>query len=231
MRTGIWAIGAGFAWCLFAHDAAVAADAYPQMAPLAQYQSAGAADEIALARSAAPEAVSGNAEILILGKSGYEPAVRGNNGFVCIVERSWGKDFDDPEFWNPGVRAPICFNAAATRSVLAAYLEKTRWVLAGVSKADMLTRTQAELAANSVVMPEAGAMCFMMSKQGYLSDRDGHWHPHLMFYVAHMDGAAWGADLKGSPIYSAAGNPEPITTFFVPVARWSDGTDATMAMH
>jgi len=26
-------------------------------------------------------------------------------------------------------------------------------------------------------------MCYVLSKQGYLNDRDGHWHPHVMFYV------------------------------------------------
>ena len=50
-------------------------------------------------------------------------------------------------------------------------------------------------------------MSFMMSKQGYLSDADGHWHPHLMFFVAHTDAAAWGANLRGSPIIAAQSDP------------------------
>ena len=32
--------------------------------------------------------------------------------------------------------------------------------------------------------PEPGAMCYMMSKQGYLSDHDGHSRPHLMFFTS-----------------------------------------------
>jgi len=50
---------------------------------------------------------------------------------------------------------------------------------------------------------EPGAMCYMVSKQGYLSDQDGHWHPHLMFFVWQADPAAWGADLPGSPVISS----------------------------
>jgi hypothetical protein len=71
--------------------------------------------EIALARSAAPESISRDAEVLVLGRHGFDAAVKGKNGFGCIVERSWASA-PDPDFWNPKVRTPICFNAAAARS-------------------------------------------------------------------------------------------------------------------
>jgi hypothetical protein len=64
----------------------------------------------------------------------------------------------------------------------------------------------------------------MLSKQGYLNDRAGHWHPHLMFFVAQADPAAWGADLPGSPIIAVNDTWEHLTTFMVPVREWSDGT-------
>jgi hypothetical protein len=154
--------------------------------------------------------------------------VKGKNGFVCLVQRSWAAGFDDAEFWNPKLRAPICFNSAAVRTVLPGYLERTQWVLAGISKSGMIDRTRTALNANTFVAPEPGAMSFMMSKQGYLSDADGHWHPHLMFFVARTDAAAWGANLRGSPIIAAQSDPEPITTFFVPVTKWSDGAPDMM---
>jgi hypothetical protein len=98
----------------------------------------------------------------------------------------------------------------------------------GISKSDMIDRTRTALNANIFAAPEPGAMSFMMSKQGYLSDADGHWHPHLMFFVAHTDAAAWGANMRGSPIIAAQSDPEPITTFFIPVTKWSDGTPDVM---
>lgn len=204
---------------------------YPSMAPIAQYRVTPRSEEIALARSAAPMSISGNADVLTLASHGYETAVKGKNGFVCVVERSWAVGFDDAQFWNPKVRSPICFNAAAARSVLPAYLQRTEWVLAGVSRSAMLARTKAALAANTLLAPEPGAMCYMMSRQGYLSDADGHWHPHLMFFIAHTDGASWGANLDGSPVFAAQGDPEPVTTFMVPVIKWSDGTPAVMEMY
>ena len=236
MRTRGWLIGPAFglAFLSCAIGPAVSGDtkpSYPAMAPLAQYQTASPADEIALARSAAPASIVGNAEFMTFGKSGYETAVKGTNGFVCLVERSWGANFNDPQFWNPRVRAPICFNSIAARTALPEYLERTKWVLAGVSTSDMTARIRAAIAAGTFVEPEAGAMSYMMSKQGYLSDADGHWHPHLMFFVARTNAAAWGANLAGSPVIAAEGNPEPITTFLVPVTKWSDGTPAVMEMQ
>ena len=88
------------------------------MAPIEQYRIANQADEIAMARSAAPPSISTDAEVLTLGAKGYETAAKGKNGFVCIVERSWASGVDDAEFWNPKERAPICFNPASARSVL-----------------------------------------------------------------------------------------------------------------
>ena len=103
---------------------------YPSMAPLDQYLMERNA-EIALARSAAPESISRDAEVMVLGRHGYETAVKGKNGFVCMVERSWTAGIDDPDFWNPKLRAPICFNPPAARSYLPLTIKKTELVLAG----------------------------------------------------------------------------------------------------
>jgi hypothetical protein len=224
----------GLAFLLGAIGSACADDAkpdYPTMAPIEQYRVASASEEIALSRSAAPASISGDASVLTLGDHGYETALKGRNGFVCLVQRSWAFGFDQAEFWNPKFRAPICFNAVAARTILPAYLERTEWVIAGVSKADMIKRTSAELAAKRIATPELGAVAFMLSKQAYLGDLTGHWHPHLMFFLTHPDVADWGADLHGSPVFAAQGNFEPFTTFFVLVPRWSDGTPAVMEMH
>jgi hypothetical protein len=204
---------------------------YPAMAPVEQYRVASASDEIALSRSAAPISISGDASVLTLGDHGYETALKGKNGFVCLVQRSWAAGFDDADFWNPKLRAPICFNPAAARTILPAYLERTEWAVAGVSKADMINRTSAELAASRIATPEPGAVAFMMSKQGYLGDAAGHWHPHLMFFFAHPNVADWGADLHGSPVFAAKDDSQRITTFFVLVPTWSDGTPAVVEMH
>jgi hypothetical protein len=88
---------------------------YPAMAPLEEYLIADRDAEIALARSAAPAAISKDASVVVLTRKGYQTAVEGKNGFVCLVDRAWSSPFDDPEFWNPKKRGPTCMNAAAVR--------------------------------------------------------------------------------------------------------------------
>jgi hypothetical protein len=200
---------------------------YPNMAPLEKYLSASPA-EIALARSAGPASVSDKAEIRVLGAHGYETAVKGTNGFVCYVARSWDDDVDNAEFWNPKLRGPMCLNPAAVRSYLPIYLERTQWVLSGVSRTEILARTKAAIAAKQIRTPEAGSMAFMLSKDGYLGDSaGGPWHPHVMFWGPPVAGAEWGADLPDSPVISNPSDLLPLTMFFVPVRKWSDGTLAT----
>jgi hypothetical protein len=185
------------------------------------------ASEIALARSAAPAAISDKATVLTLDPQGYQAAVRGTNGFTCLVERSWMAPFASPDFWNPKIRGPVCYNPAACGSVLAYTLRRTKLVLAGNSKEKILDELRAALARNELPSPEPGAMSFMMSKDGYLSDTDGHWHSHLMFHVPKVAGASWGANLPGSPVVLDDREfPEPQTIFMVPVSHWSDGTTA-----
>jgi len=204
---------------------------YPNMAPVEQYMMADRNAEIALARSAAPESIARDAEVMVLGGHGYETAVKGKNGFVCIVQRSWSAGIDDPNFWNPKLRGPTCFNPPAVRSYLPLVIKKTEMILAGKSKAQMVEGIKAGLDKKELPTQETGAMCYMLSKDGYLSDTAGHWHPHLMFFVPQTGAQNWGADLPGSPILASEDPEDRLTIFMVPVAKWSDGTADVMEKH
>ena len=204
---------------------AIQGNGYAAIAPIEQYRMA-RQDEIELAKSAAPPSVADHAEVLVLGERGYETAVKGSNGFVCFVGRSWDVHFTNPEFWNPKIRSPQCMNAASARSVLPRYLTRTKWVLAGVPRAEMQRREAAARAAGRLKPPERDAMCFMLSKGGYLNDEGGHWHPHVMFFAPRIDVAKWGANLAGSPVMADSTSYDDADIFFVVVAKWSDGTRA-----
>ncbi len=204
---------------------------YSSMASIDQYLMTDRNAEIALARSGAPEAISREARILVLARHGYETGVEGKNGWVCVVERSWMPPFDNPEFRNPKLRGPICFNPPAARSVLPITYSRTEMVLAGLSKARIIDNAKAAYDNHQLPALESGAMSYVMSKDAYLTDADGHNMSHLMFYAPLMDGATWGADLPGSPVMlnlQFHGAPEPITVFMVPVGKWSDGTAAPL---
>jgi hypothetical protein len=195
---------------------------YPKMAPLDRYLMQRDA-EIALARGAAPDSISREADVFVLGAHGYEAAVKGKNGFVCAVLRSWVVNADDPGFWNPRLRAPICFNAAAARSYWPIDIKKTELLLAGMPKDRMFETIQSRFDNRQLPALEPGAMCYMMSRDGYLNDTDGHWHPHLMFFVPQTSELAWGAGLPGAPIFAAQEPANHVTVFMIPVKKWSDG--------
>lgn len=210
---------------------------YATMAPIEQYLMDRDA-EIALARSAAPDAISHDASVIVLTRHGYETAVQGKNGWVCWVGRGWMAMFDHPEFWNPKVRAADCLNPPAARSVLPYAYKRTELLLAGHSKLEVIAAIKAAMDKKELPAVEPGTVSYMMSKGSYLTDEGGHNSPHLMFFQTNKDDAAWGANLVNSPVLavnywylSAEAYPQlksfpPLSVFLVGVGKWSDGTPA-----
>jgi hypothetical protein len=200
-----------------------AAVPYPKMAAMDQYLMAPDA-EVALARSAAPDSISKDADVLVLDRHGYQTAIKGHNGFVCLVQRSWTAPIDDPNFWNPKLRGPICLNPAAVRSFLPRVVKRTTLVLAGKTKEQLSDGMKAAFQAKEIPAIEPGSMGYMLSKQGYLGDQNGHWHPHIMIFLPPAEETEWGANLPGSPIFGSSDPTDRLSVFFIPVAKWSDGS-------
>ncbi len=204
---------------------------YPAMAALDQYLIPDENAEIELARSAAPASISDAAEVMVLRRDGYMTAVKGSNGFVCMVERSWANTTDNPQFWNPKVRAPHCFNSAAASTFLPFFLMKTRLVLAGKSQTEVAAAMKLALDKKELPSLAPGTIVYMMSKQQYLNDDGKSWHPHVMFYVSGDSEKSWGANLPGSPVMAAYDPEQQVTTFFVLADKWSDGTPGPSMEH
>jgi hypothetical protein len=226
---------------MLAATAAAAAPAkpYDRMAPVDAYLM-DRAQEIALARSAAPASISKDATVLVMTRTGYETAVTGSNGFVCWVARGFAGATDWPERWNPKIRAAGCDNPQAARTVTEIAKLRTAMTLTGHSDAETATRIQAALRSKKIPPLAPGAMCYMMSKSSYLSDEGDHDMAHVMFYVPLKDGADWGANAAGSPVFGgnywfyspdhqaqAAALPS-LSVLLVGVGNWSDGTPTAM---
>ncbi len=201
---------------------------YPRMLPLSRYMM-GRNAEISLAQTAAPPALSRHATVLVLTAHGYAVAEKGSNGFTCIVERGWMPPFDQRDFWSPYIRAPICYNAAASRTVLQYTLDRTKLALAGLTRIQIYARIRAM----SLPTPEPGSMSYMLSKQQNLGEDVGSWHPHVMVHLPKSysagNGAEWGADLPGSPVVFDGDHhmtPEPQAILMILVGKWSDGSSA-----
>jgi hypothetical protein len=172
---------------------------YASMAPLDQYLMVDRDAEIAMALSAAPEAISRDADVFVLGRHGSETAVNGRNGFVCVVERSWMLPYDGPEFWNPKVRLPLCLNPPAARSHLPITFSQTELAFSGMSKTQMFDRTQTVFDKSELPVPEPGSMYYMSKRQNF-GPKYGNADPHLMFWFPQKDHMNWGADFPGSPV-------------------------------
>lgn len=196
------------------------------------------AEEIDLARSAAPNSISGEATILVLTPTGYETAITGTNGFVCMVGRAFAGPFDWPERLNPKIRAAECQNPQAARSVLPFARLRTALFLAGRTIAETIDRIKIALSTGEIPPLESGAMSYMMSKSSYLTDEGDHNLPHVMFFVAVKDSADWGANAPGAPFMGGnywSSTPSlgaetadlPLLSVFITgAATWSDGTPA-----
>src|SRR5579872_3559678 len=208
---------------------------YPKMAPIEQYLMDSDA-EIALARSAAPDAISHEASVLVLTRHGYETAVEGKSGWVCWVGRGWMAMFDNPEFWSPKVRAADCLNPPAARSVLPYAYKRIELLLAGHSKQEVIAAIKSAIDKKELPALEPAAFSYMMSKSSYLTDSGGHNMPHVMFYEAVGDDAASSVDVPNSPVMgvnywylSAEVYPQlkyfpPLSVFLIGAGKWSDGT-------
>jgi len=212
-----------------------AQNAYPKMAPVEEYLMDRTA-EIALARSAAPDAISRDAAVLVLTRRGYETAVEGKNGWVCWVGRSWLAMFDHPEFWNPKVRAADCLNPPAARSLLPYAHKRTEMLLAGHSKQEVVAAIKSAIDKKELPALEPNAVSYMMSKSSYLTDDGDHNIPHIMFFQSAKDGSVWGANLTNSPVaavnywylsdesYPQLKSFPTLSVFLIVVDKWSDGT-------
>lgn len=199
------------------------------MGPIAPYLMSDQQAEIVLARTGGPPAIAAHADVLVLKSHGFVTAVKGTNGFVCVVERSWASPFDDTEFWNPQERGPDCYNPPAARTEIPILLQQAQWALAGLSKKQIEEKTNAAVADHTFKSPEPGAFGFMLSKQGHLNHAHGPWHPHMMFFVSREQVAGFGPDVNNSPTMSVSRGALS-TLVMVPVPTWSDGSPAPQMM-
>ena len=151
--------------------------------------------EIALARTAAPAAVSRDATVMVLTERGFEVAVKGTSGVTCVVNRS-----------HPLSLEPHCFDAEASATVLPMELRRTELLREGKSNEEIDREIAAGLLSGKYRLPRRPAMSYMMSSEQVLYNDEGQkvgkWEPHLMIFYPHLTYADLG--LGGTPSTQAA---------------------------
>ncbi|PYS69966.1 MAG: hypothetical protein DMF69_15165 [Acidobacteria bacterium] len=153
--------------------------------------------EIALARSAAPANISDRATIKVLTRSGYEVAYKGDNGFVCMVMRSWAAPTYTPTqfrdlVYDATVRAPICFDPSASRTVMPYYELRSKLGLERKTPNQIGEAIQAAYAKGELPRRDAVSFAYMWSADQNLGPGIGHWHPHMMIFAPYYDNSMVG---------------------------------------
>jgi hypothetical protein len=185
--------------------------------PLSEYMMTPEA-EVALARSAAPEDISGHATVKILTPSGYKVATQGDNDFVCLVMRGWAAPTFTPVqlrdlVYYAKLRAPICFNPVASRTVLPLQELRARLGMEGKTPDQIAEAVQAAYAKGELPKMEMVAFAYMFSADQDLGPQVGHWHPHMMVYTPYYENSMLGGNQPGVlPIVGDdAGTPFAVT--------------------
>lgn len=193
------------------------------------------AQEIALSRSAAPPAISDAASVLVLQSNGsYREAEAGTNGWTCFTGRSWtapaqfkdGKRIWSERNFNPSIKAPQCFNAAATPAMLAVHKLATWHLMQGASTDQVDLEIGHAITSGKIQPPGNGAMSYMFSPDQVLTPDGGRFHPHVMLYMPHVtqDSYGEGSPMRGVPLVTEGGSL--FATTVILSSHWSDGTPA-----
>ena len=199
--------------------ALAAAGQYP---PIADYMMPKDA-EIALAQSAAPASISEHATLKLLTASGYETVREGNNGFVCLVMRAWAAPTYTPAafrdlVYDATVRAPICFDPVATRTVLPYYALRSKLGSQGKAPDEIADGVQAAYARGELPKRDTVSFAYMWSADQNLGPGIGHWHPHVMVFAPYYENAMVGGNEFGSPLPQVTDDARtPFTVVVIPV--------------
>jgi hypothetical protein len=202
--------------------AVMAAPAAAQSPALSEYQMTQNA-EIALAKSAAPLNVSGRATIKVLTTSGYQIAREGDNGFVCMVMRGWSAPTYTPAhfrglIYDATVRAPICFDPGAARTVMPYYELRSKLGMEGKSPDQIAEALQRAYVKGELPKRDTVSFAYMWSADQNLGSGIGHWHPHMMIFAPYYVNSMVGGNEFGSPLPQVSDDAgTPFTVVVIPV--------------
>jgi hypothetical protein len=179
--------------------------------------------EIALAKSAAPANISDHATIKVLTASGYEVVHPGNNGFVCMVMRGWAAPTYTPTqfrnlVYDATVRAPICFDPPASRSVMPYYELRSKLGMEGKTPNQIAESLQAAYVTGKLPKRESVSFAYMWSADQSLGPGIGAWHPHMMIFAPYYENSMLGGNEFGHALPQVSDDAgTPFTVVVIPV--------------
>jgi hypothetical protein len=98
------------------------------------------------------------------------------------------------------VRAPICFNPEASRTVLPYYELRSKLGMEGKTRDQIAEGVQAAYAKGELRSGIVSVLLAMWSADQNLASGVGHWHPHMMVFAPYYDNSMLGNNQFGSPL-------------------------------
>jgi hypothetical protein len=182
------------------------------------------AEEIALARSAAPAEISALADVWVLRDGGPVKVHTGTNGAACMVNRDL----------HEGSLYPICYDREGAATSMQRELLELQLRMQGKEE-DEIARAVADAFANGKLRtPTKPSIAYMMSPRQVLFSSAkaegrhvGAWHPHVMIAMPDAKGSDFGlATPSKVDVMSFDYEGTPSAQLVVKVPAWSDGTPA-----
>jgi len=179
--------------------------------------------EIALARSAAPASISDRATVKVLTPSGFQVVHEGDNGFVCMVMRGWSAPSYTPAqfrglVYDASIRAPICFNPEAARTVVPYYELRSQLGMEGKGPDQIAAGIQAAYATGKLQRRDGMSLAYMWSADQQLGSGVGAWHPHMMVFAPYYENAMLGDNAFGSLLPQVSDDAgTPFSVVVIPV--------------
>lgn len=182
-------------------------------------------EEIALAKSAAPAAISDRATIEVLTEKGFQVAHQGDDGFVCFVMRGFtgAPTFTPAQFrfmaYDPKTLAPICLNPQAVKEVLPYYELRTKLGIQGKTPEQIAQAVQEAYDKGDIPKRDQVSFGYMWSADQVLGPA-GHWHPHVMVYAPNYENSMLGGNEMGSHLPAVSDDAgTPFAVIVVPVSE------------
>lgn len=184
----------------------------------------GEAEETALAMTAAPSEVSGNADVYVLRGMEFVKVRTGTNGCACMVARDL----------HEGSRYPICYDREGANTSIFREIMEGSLRAKGKSEPEVKRAVEAAFASGELKRPSKPSVAYMMSPRQVLFSapdssgvRVGPWSPHLMLMLPGVApdqlGLAAASKVGFIQIYKV-GNAH--SELIVKVPTWSDGKPA-----
>lgn len=161
--------------------------------------------ELQLIKTAAPPSITDRATLKVLTQTGFQITREGSNGFTCVVMRGWSAPTYTPKqfvgfVYDATIRAPICFDPIASRTVLPYYELRTKLGMEGKTPAQIADAVTSAYKSGALPKREGVSFAYMWSAEQHLGQGIGHWHPHMMVFAPNYTNEMVGGNAFGSPM-------------------------------